>query len=357
MEVKNFVMMAVTLIIGVILVAGVLTPVISDSIENGNGVSSGSSNYYLKSVSDSYGISITQTATDVTISFEDDVITMPKSGEWELPIMKYSEDSADYDDEVWVIGYGEYFPFPYQDPSTISTCPYVYSVSYSDDDVAFDYDLPLLYDGDSLSINLLPNSISFIHIVTSEADSEPVTTEEGTLDVHDVYAISMSGELVYTENPVIDEDTEILLISSMQSYNVFSSTSYQGDYVTLGLHGTMESFTDSPYTLYCQLFENDIFYDYSSTTNGPIMNTSSVSGGTRIDNVTLSVLYEPDGFTADDISKTYTFTKFIVPAGHEGSSGSGGSGIPSTLSTLLTVVPLLVLTGLVLMTVTYFRRA
>ena len=37
MEVKNFITMTVTLVIGVILVAGVLTPVIADSIDNGGG--------------------------------------------------------------------------------------------------------------------------------------------------------------------------------------------------------------------------------------------------------------------------------------------------------------------------------
>ena len=167
MEVKNFITMTVTLVIGVILVAGVLTPVIADSIDNGGGSDKPSfvnkGILYYEETTEDTDVDIEfiyHSATEkLTITCDGDPVfdEVFDAGSL-LPILliKNEEDSSGdialfierYTDEYGdtVVYFGQFYPAIdgedscYPDETVIVTFDLIYTISVVDGYVSYDLD-------------------------------------------------------------------------------------------------------------------------------------------------------------------------------------------------------------------------
>lgn len=311
MNVRNMCMMIITLVVGVILTVGVLTPVIADSIGSGSGSggSAHANDYWFTEMKaelidggapeefvdmySPYYTKITQ-STDMTIT------------------ASYSDE---LDEGVMIVNGEEFVPLDYD----IFVFPYMLGHF-----AVFDGYARFLISGLNYDVaEVHGDSVTFTDTMTSN----------GTETYEDLlYVATKTGEYMSCYSSFYDEYPDVYL--------------------------------DTDSELFIYAFDNDVRLSVNivgSPADNVVIATDTFDFVTY-GSATFSLddgLYESMTFEANDTEYVWSGSQidtFIAPVQVGSGSGSGGS-VSGTLATLLTIVPILVLAGLVLMTVTMFRKS
>lgn len=328
MDVKNFVTMSIALIIGVVLIAGVVTPVIadvsSDSGDSGSGVETDITGY------DRYA-KVTQ-STDVTIYpyFDNDTelfgysYTDPFESDAQIHIL-YGGGMVISDG--WMMGMGasgsasdmvaywslswegaHYFIYELHltGNSTIATG----YLGYTDTQVTLDLPASIYYPS--------PDG-QFVSPVKGDGYTEPYT--------YLPFYANSNSEVVCM---ISCEDSEDLYWNMYAVGTISDNTAW------------LRSFEEVPYT------DSMAFTIEDGIVTGA---TVTVDGNTF--DVTLPSQWEEDGETST-IPTGYGLIALLPVSVYEG-GGSGGSGMSSTLTTVLSIIPLIMVVGLVISAVAFIR--
>lgn len=319
MDAKNFITMTVTLIIGVVLVAGVLTPVIADTIGSGSdssdsGVETDISGY------DRYAKADASTNVTIWVDYEN------------FEYYCYSDPRSDPDVEK----------IPTYCPMFIGETWFIEGNYVSDGNENYSWDCyasPITISGTSVSYEGADSSGHSVGMITQN---------------NLIYYPDPNGEYIcpskydssadeYINLPIYAGAKEIVSIVSF--YDVSQHGLTMGDLLVIG------SVSD-----YSSVFiaYNDVVVESCEWADYNIENGEVIGGTAVIDGLEIPTTFFAEDVVVSDVGAS-GYVCIMPVSAYTG--GSGGSGIPSTLSALLTVVPLIVLAGLVLMTVTYFRRS
>lgn len=312
MEVKNFVMMAVTLIIGVVLVAGVLTPVIADNIGSENSGSGESGETYTNEGEDRYTIPNNNTRLSYYPCY-------PSSYSLEPPSVP---DRGIYNNLMVFTGVDENLMVQ---PMTEIEGDTYFGIWIGEE----------AYTADRVEV--IGKNLTFTDRVTHESVSTPITL-----------CTNPNGE--YVSVVFYDHDSDAMIVSTAYANTntpitctiVMNTGSDGGCYV--GIEGTI---SNNSVTL------------IDSSEDVETVGKSAVF--TITDNQITAITLKINGvdhtceMTADQSSEAGYVESCILPV--EVSERSGSGGVSQTLASFLTVIPILVIVGLVLMAVTMFRRS
>lgn len=351
MDTKNITMMVIGLAVAVIIVAGVLVPVISSSLEGdseGSGYTNTGDYYYKTAVEGENHTLVVDTAGDnVTITYDGSVIHTIPMGDagWSIPLFLT-----------------EYVP-------NASNAPLLYSLSYMIEGVSSSGVLnktPYI-KGYSLHGDYNSSDISLPH--TFNISGTAIT---GMNNITLTSYMADTGDLVLAESPVIDPEQYIYTSQCFQ----LASTAPVDDvitikYVVIDASGTSDtigigkkSYTESDGISVAGADYDWTTYKYNGTAwkYKDWYNCDSADDGFSNSDITVRTSESPYGVKLDGIDATVhwdghdpdtvTLTKFVVPVEV---GGSGGSGISPTLKSMISIIPLIVTVGIVLSAITMIR--
>ncbi len=321
MQMKNHLVMIISLAVSIILVVGVLIPVIADNSGNGGSEPAYTNvgDYYYRTPVDGeqHTIVITKDGTNAVITFDNEpfkTIAMGNEG-WVLPIF-FNDDNS------WagVIHYELYL----------------------------DYNDPTQFDNDPIL------SIGGSQISTSETvtiNGATATTNGNTYDI-DLY-IAPTGDYVYSDEPIVADDSTFYLIDGVFTRSV-KTDSADGIDTNISYMAKNSGLTFP--TLEKIVAEKDIYgstYGFLEAESATVtsVNTTDQTGAVKINSVDVTITWD------DNSTEDIVFTHLVVPVNVGSGGGSeGGSGMSPTLSAMLSVIPVIVVVGLIVGTVTYFIR-
>lgn len=207
MDVKQYTMMAVGLIVGVLLISGVVAPIIANVSSNGDGGSSdsGGISYLKKTQGEDYSIKITNNENNVTIEKDNETImTLNKGDEyWKIPLLMDLTDNT----ERWYLIL-EYAIFPnsisedegvlYASSVTVGSDP---EDSYYDDALDDYFEI-----GGYCTLDITNDG----NVVVAQYGSDDSEWYSDSFFAD--YCISDEGEYVYADKPTVSADTVIPVI-------------------------------------------------------------------------------------------------------------------------------------------------
>ena len=339
MNVNNTVTMVVGLVVGVLLIAGVVAPVIANvSSDNGGG---GESNpTYTTDSPPEYGF-----------------WTEVEDKEWDLYVKYISAEEK----------VGFYFTDPYQDNAE----PFF--------TVAMDENtknpFPVMIGEDFyVACEYIPDRDFFPNLTVFGDDNNSIPTRH----------IHINGDVI-TYKELYGADTELNsggLLANLSDHGdntayagngnpssiLYSAVDYMGDWANGNLYYTawLVALSDNSEILdsdgYLSVDRGGVYFDgdwsYATATSSYVVENGKYIG-VNIKG-TYDSLYDLDKDFAFGVTDTesdtgyeYSFAFAIGPIDNGG--GSGGSGLSPTLTTILSVIPLVLTVGLVLGAVTYLR--
>lgn len=343
-NVKGFMILAVSLIVSIILVTGVLIPVISNTTGGGEKTYTNTGDFFETIDSNTnHTYTVGQTTGDngiLTVFINMDDVPMK---EWIIDLNKTS-------------GTLEQTSFFY--PILIFDTPNgkgMEGIAYSQLNA---YNLNGEGAVDWASFTSEDLEIGFFD-ETGETVSRTITINNGIVDyeIGDLspddkqytHCLSNEGDYVFSHSPYIKNDTEIATciihdvaeISDSQISTYFGFNAY--------MSGNIQNLTPAKYTygsgeLNSKYYNiQDTVYDTHKTDNDSVI---------KLDNVTATVTYVRSNGT-DTIEKEWIIDQFFVPV----NIGSGSSSsVSPAVATILSVIPLIVTVGLIIGTVGYFIR-
>lgn len=318
MEVKKYIMMTVTLIIGVVLVAGVLTPVIADSIDNGSDTGSSGVETDITGY-DRYAKADASTNLTIWIDYES------------YSYYCYSDPRLDPDVEKipidWILFIGDTW--------------FIEGSYVSDGNENYEWDCyasPITISGTSVTYEGMDSTGHSVGMITQtnlmyypDPDGEYICPSKYD-DTADEYVFL----------PIYADIQDIVLTVH------FSDDSQYGlSLCSLLVYGSVSDYTTAVISYNDNVIESCVWSGYD------IADGVVVGGTAVLEGIEIPVVFD-DVVSVSDISAEGIVC--IVPISAYSGGSSGGSSISSTLASLLTVVPILVLAGLVIMTVMMFRR-
>lgn len=297
MDMKGTMMIVITLIVGVILTTGVLIPVIEDGTGSGETYTNDGLFQYKTIQSDSEEHTFVATLDDSTVTITTDgVVSYQSSVEDLVPVP---------------IIYGNNFViFVCKDGADV--------VCYLNKNIFAD-------DGGGTFLTDIAPSVTYTtrgHLTYDESDNVvPEMYDEITAEIVNTigYLVADNGDVVFSDDPVVADDSFIV--------GLYYTTVRCADIGTWG-YGTIDDLQVSP------LHEGVVGLDLTTT--------DTDEGLTKIDHMVVSW---------DEDDPYYEVDHFFVPK-----TIGGGSSQSPTLTAMLSLVPLLLITGLVVMTVSYFIR-
>lgn len=340
-------MMVIGLAVAVIIVAGVLVPVISSSLE-GDSEGSGYTNtgeYYYKTAKEGedHTLTLDSSGDNVTITYDGTVIHTIPMGDtgWSIPLFMTDITSSD--------------------------TPRLYSLNCLVDGVS---------NGGSLRKTLVISEYSLWGDTGSGTEFLPITyhitgtaiTEESGVTLRSYMADT--GDLVLAESPVIDPEQYIY---TSQCFQLAPTTPVDNiitiKYAVIQASGTSDTIGigKSPYTESDGTSIAGMDYDWTTyTTAGQYQNwhnCDSADDGLLSSEITVRTTSTEDGLRLNGIDAlihwdgqeqpdTVTLTKFVVPVEVK---GSGDSGMSPTLKSMISIIPLIVTVGIVVSAITMIR--
>ena len=379
MELNGKITMMISLAIAVVIVTGVMTPIISDTL-NGGGSDKGIVNtgeYYLKNIDDDeeHVLSISYTDSSVVVTSDSYTKTMPKSGDWLFPIMMMtfvgSWDEEEYiDTYVWCVAFHE--SALNNDAETVG--PYAEIMYGGLDGMNQANILDTTSEFLTFTIKLTFDTIVTYGYFDKGGDFETETYEDTGPNA--ISILSENGEWVYSKTPVVSKDTTFYLV---KDYYHAEGTYDEGisEYMEVLGQGTITEMQsqEPPLYPYWNYEEYNYFpgghdiYSYEVTWNAPVWDISDKGSMVTLKKVSLSCTgtrsedhMRSVGNIPETTEKTFVIDTFLVPVtpvsnGQPANDGDNGSEIPPTLANLVSIVPVLVLAGLVIGTIGYIRRA
>ena len=357
MDTKQFVTLAVGLIVGIILISGVVSPVIAESIGSDSEERvefTNTGDLYFQEVSATTNLSIQIESSEV----EDSV---------------YMIEVSINDGEPVTIG-----PDWASEQSFDNTIQPMFVFKTSDGKIGMEGVVcASLSDSDTEFVKRgAPTYVRWI--ASGSATSEPSFTAV-ELDTENPETVTLSDRAVqysfdieqinatYILCPATDTesasytrlsdtakvfgDTQIYLMTIDGSTSVETDPDtgdpvVVGDYMYYGAYGTVSTVTDKANSICFGALgvPNDYTATLSDTVEGDV-HTLDING------ITVTATYS-DGGESEEITHSNLY-QFIVPV--KVSSGGTGS-VSSVIGSLLSVIPLLMVVGLVIATITFIRR-
>ena len=309
MQVNKFITMAVGLIVGVLLIAGVVAPVIAN----------------VSDTDDSGGSAISE--EDIGPEFQ-----------------RYSKVTNSTNVSIWPYydNSNSKYGYSYQDPAE-----HPESVIYSQEAQIYCDDCFIGMDASGGAGNL---SAKWVVALSEEYHTTgPVVIQNGTISVSG-WDVSLGNPLFYPDPEgeyvsfrSLEEET-YLDTSISESTEIFSmimtvdSTTYETGYISAS--GSVSNNTIST--------QMEIAHGNSVTFT---LDDGMVTGvGLSFDSEDVDLLKD-DGFMAATAGYDFQLADVLVPIG----SGGSGSGISPTLITILSIIPLILTIGLVIGAIGYLR--
>lgn len=303
LNIKSFILMAVTLVIGVLLIAGVVTPVIADVSSNGDGEGPGETY-----TNEGHGfLSKTNQSTSVTY--------------YPVSANKYSTQ-----------------------PDSVADRP------------VYDAPLYILATDNTYLIRVLEEQggPSYFQVFSLDYDADAILSDTLTLSGTTLTMVSRADSTTVTKNNIMYYPTE----TGAYTYVTFKNMGQTPEY------GTFFALENTPVYCFGLLSSSGMA---SFTINGTSQtNTVTVFGAdtysdsaeiTLTDNqitdisftiVTTDISINPGSLDDETIGMFYMVLPVEV-------GGSGGSGMSSTLTTVLSVIPLILTVGLVIGAIGFLR--
>lgn len=307
MDIKQYTMMAVSLVVGVLLIAGVVAPVIANVSGNSDdgGTSAVSYKEYINAgdvyLAEPDGISheitVTYTGSKMVFAFDGTNFLEKSLGseDWEVPLVEYKVQN-----------------YPYYPQYRVA---YLY-YSSSFGDLTFDgreFTLNEISGADGLCMSILTNYNDYKDVVfitgywTDPAETYSYTTTK---------YIAQEGEYVYSKSPTVYAESMVSVFSSMYTTDATILGMTGELYIDVGgwaklskWQGAMdESF---PHAYAMGDFETGS-QSYLSESFTVAVHTHDSEGAYVLDDITFSILME-DG-NGGEITYSYTVNMFIVPA-------------------------------------------
>lgn len=331
MQMKNHLVMIISLAVSIILVVGVLIPVIADNSGNDNNgtgsyTNTGEYHYRFAEEGENHTIEVANTGTAITITYDNVLFKTLEMGNesWIVPLIMYNKDSNVNDLDIRYVT-------DVDDATDVSlwNSIYVGIGEILNPDSSKKYTI----QGSNISYNNNPQIFeNYVYMYLSDEDS---------------------GDYVLSKTPVVENaDEDIWIADVWAEYGLKTETEDAwSKSVSDFTRTTLEQLPDYNQDTPDSALEAYSVPGYSGQdTFNVTLNTSSVDAGTRIDSLILHITME------DNSVWNTTFTQFVVPT-QAGSGGSeGGSGMSPTLSAMLSVIPMIVVVGLIIGAVTYFIR-
>lgn len=329
MQMKNYMTVMISLAVSVILVVGVLIPVIADNSGNNNGTSgytnTGEYYYRLAEEGENHTIEVANTGTAITITYDDVLFKTLEMGNesWIVPLIMHNPDNNTNDKAIMYLT-------EVGDSTDVSLGNSVY-IDYGS----------ILNPNSSKKYTIQGSDISY--------DNNPIIENS----VYMYLSNEDSDDYVLSKTPVVDNTDEYIWIADAwgefglktETEDAWSKT------VSDFTRTTLEQLPDyNQDTIPCGLEAYSVPDYAEQDTFDVTLNTSSVDSGTKIDSLVLHITME------DDSVWNTTFTQFVVPTQAGNGGSEGGSGMSPTISAMLSVIPLIVIVGLIIGTVTYFIR-
>ena len=369
MDTKNMTMMIISLVISVVLVAGLMVPVISSLGNSGGG--SGYANtgeYYYKTpvAGETHTIRIDAPTGDgdypagavtnpnMIVTFDGEVLITADTNEgFAIPLwVKDNYDLCAFYNSTtlwWPAG-------PYVAPS--GALPeagiYVGQSYYSSIGFNMSYNDYVICEIDGATVNMA---------YYENGHETPIVKEP--FEVKALITPDTTGDYVYSMNPIVMEDTEIYNINEYFELKLRTDTE-RGVFrnVTFWGMGTLETletsieYLDGDYAMSpfgepgTPDYEGWYWEDWVDSIDVTSINTTQTENGIRLDSISIDTIWE------DENEELYTVpvevSGFIVPV-QIGGSGGSGSDISPTLLSLISVIPLITVIGIVIGAVGYLR--
>lgn len=308
MNVNNTVTMVVGLVVGVLLIAGVVAPVIANvSSDNGGG---GGLNPAYTNTGDMYFqipdgqehiIAIDYTGTSMQFKFDGTLLFEKPMGEddrWVVPLNQSLYDGEYYTNYImWDVSNSNM--------GMLLDTPKIMTAGASNSEFE-------TYGGYTLNIG------NFITIYTNyDGNTTTIAYDfsgEGDIGASDIYEnvqwyLANSGEYVYSATPTVMDDT----ILTFAYYECSISETVQ-QYVEMCGQSTLTQITDD-HDFGCDGYKSDITADtdYFISDLTVNVNSTSLTDATRINSMVMDATWENYDDSSITYSASYTIAGFVVP--------------------------------------------
>lgn len=307
LNIKSFILMAVTLVIGVLLISGVVAPVIADVSSNGGGEGSGETytnegHGYLSATTQSTSVTFYPVSADKYSTQPDSVADRPV---YDAPVYILAKDDAFIVRVLEEQGGPSYFQ--------------VFSLDDNADAILSD---TLTISGTTLT--MIPRDGS---TTVTKSDIMYYPTETGNYTY--VTVKDMNGTPTYGTYFALNN-------TPLYCFGLYASKSFSQAMATFAISGTSGSNT---VTVYGEDTHSD---------SAEITLTDDQITGISFSIATVDISINPASLDDESLGMFYMVLPVEV-------GGSGGSGMSSTLTTILSVIPLILTVGLVIGAIGFLR--
>ena len=337
MQMKNHLVMIISLAVSIILVVGVLIPVIADNSGNGSNEPAYTNvgEYYYKTPveGETHTIEIAVDNDGLTITYDSEpLVTETLADEMILIPLGVTQGSIG---EVLAI-------FEY--------VPYVMATEWD----AY-WRVTSSYFGEGITTT--DNFDSFV--LTTDGNQYEYVSGYYSGEGEFTLCIAPTGDYVYANEPIVEDAETIIYLmdgsgefkleDETDGYNKYDAFAGAGDCTTI-LDDIEAMEFDCDYSIFNTDGTPAKYFEYQSATVSDL-DTEETEYGIKINGATVTSIWEYGG---DEESMITALTHFIVPV-NVGET-SGGSTVSPVITTVLSVIPLVMIVGLIVGTIGYFIR-